>query len=127
MQPGRSGWVNANPWEQASPFGSKGDGLGTAKALSVKVGKKDDLASLARRHRVSVAQIKSWNNLQVDRLRVGQSLKLEVPHASAKRSGKTRQAVRQSRRAKVKVAASGKGGNGKTLIASDRAGKKPPG
>ena len=97
------------------------------RRISVKVGKKDDLASLARRHRVSVAQIKSWNNLQVDRLRVGQSLKLEVPHASAKRSGKTRQAVRQSRRAKVKVAASGKGGNGKTLIASDRAGKKPPG
>lgn len=53
-------------------------GIKTRKLL-IKVGKRDNLASLAKQHKVSVADIKSWNNLKKDQLSAGQRLQLEVP------------------------------------------------
>jgi membrane-bound lytic murein transglycosylase D len=55
-------------------------GIKTRKLL-VKVGKRDSLASLAKQHKVSVADIKTWNNLKKDQLSPGQRLNLEVPIA----------------------------------------------
>jgi membrane-bound lytic murein transglycosylase D len=59
------------------------------RRISVKVGKRDTLASIARRHKVSVAQIKSWNNLGKDSVAKGQVLHLQVPYrvASGKKTG----------------------------------------
>jgi membrane-bound lytic murein transglycosylase D len=52
----------------------------------VKVGSKDSLASIARRNRVSVAQLKSWNNLRVDKVSTGQTLQIQIPIVLAKKS-----------------------------------------
>jgi membrane-bound lytic murein transglycosylase D len=62
-----------------------------SKTIRVKVGARDNLAAIAKRHRVSVAQIKSWNNLRRDSVAKGQTLELHVPYRMAsgkKKSGK---------------------------------------
>jgi len=57
------------------------------RKIYVKVGKRDSLASIAQRYKVSVAQIKTWNNLHQDKVANGQSLQIEVPNkAQAKAS-----------------------------------------
>ncbi|HJV80149.1 transglycosylase SLT domain-containing protein [Noviherbaspirillum sp.] len=56
------------------------------RRLYVKVGKRDTLASIAKRHNVSITQIKDWNNLKRDKVAAGQTLQLNVPNkASGKR------------------------------------------
>lgn len=57
------------------------------KRISVKVGKRDSLQTIARRYKVTPAQIREWNGLNKDQLTAGQSLKLEVK-ASKKKVGK---------------------------------------
>ncbi|RZI43285.1 LysM peptidoglycan-binding domain-containing protein [Herbaspirillum sp. HC18] len=64
------------------------------RRIHVKVGKRDTLASIAQRHKVSIAQIKSWNNLKQDKVAAGQSLELNVPYKAAKSN--TRQAARST-------------------------------
>jgi membrane-bound lytic murein transglycosylase D len=56
------------------------------RRIYVKVGKRDSLASIAQRNKVSVSQIKGWNNLKQDKVAAGQTLQLNVPNrvASAK-------------------------------------------
>lgn len=49
------------------------------KRIYVKVGKRDNLASIASRYKVSIAQLKSWNSLSRDSVSRGQSLRLQVP------------------------------------------------
>ncbi|MDB5838956.1 MAG: LysM peptidoglycan-binding protein [Herminiimonas sp.] len=79
------------------------------RRIHVKVGKRDTLASIAARHRVSVAEIKSWNSLSRDSVAKGQTLELNVPNtvrtASArpkadegKRVASTAQAARKTGR-----------------------------
>ena len=46
------------------------------KIYLVKSG--DTLSHIAKRHKVSVRQIKQWNNLKSDFLRVGQKLKIHT-------------------------------------------------
>ena len=53
------------------------------RSIYVKVGKRDSLASIAQRNRVTVAQIKGWNNLKADKVAVGQRLQLQVPYRMA--------------------------------------------
>jgi membrane-bound lytic murein transglycosylase D len=55
--------------------------------IAVKVGKRDSLASIAKRHGVSVAQIKTWNHLHQDKVAAGQTLQLEVANKVASRQG----------------------------------------
>jgi membrane-bound lytic murein transglycosylase D len=49
------------------------------RRIYVKVGKKDTLASIAQRNKVTVEQIKQWNNLKHERVSPGGSLQLHVP------------------------------------------------
>jgi membrane-bound lytic murein transglycosylase D len=60
------------------------------RRIYVKVGKRDTLAGIAARNRVTVAQIKSWNNLKQDKVAPGQSLQLNVPYRAAAGKGGTR-------------------------------------
>jgi membrane-bound lytic murein transglycosylase D len=53
--------------------------LPPTRKISVKVGRHDSLASIAARNGVTVAQIKSWNNLSRDAVARGQTLALHVP------------------------------------------------
>jgi membrane-bound lytic murein transglycosylase D len=60
------------------------------RKISVKAGKKDTLASLAKQHRVSVEQIAQWNKLSANAsLKPGQSLVLFV-QAKSKSGGKAK-------------------------------------
>lgn len=54
------------------------------KKITVTAGKKDSLASIAKRYKVSVAQIKQWNRLKSNTVKSGQKLQLEVVVASVK-------------------------------------------
>lgn len=76
------------------------------KHILVKVGKKDSLASIAKRHKVSIAQIKTWNGLSQDKVTAGQSLQLHLPYrivSSKQRAGK-QLAQSKSKRTSVKQA-----------------------
>ena len=84
------------------------------KRITVKVGKKDNLASIAKKHRVSIAQIKSWNKLHNDKLATGTRLELHVPQklASAKKTGKQTARTGKHNAGKKKLA-----GKKKTAVA----------
>jgi membrane-bound lytic murein transglycosylase D len=71
--------------------------LPDTRRIWVKVGKRDSLASIAQRNKVSVSQIKAWNNLKQDRVAPGQTLQLNVPYKPAparKAAAGTRQVAR---------------------------------
>lgn len=84
------------------------------RELSVKVGKHDNLNSIAKRYKVSVAQLKQWNNLRHERVQTGQTLHVQV--AQARRSGKALAHNSHQRKAAAR-----------TLLAHHRGGKKPHG
>jgi membrane-bound lytic murein transglycosylase D len=68
------------------------------RRVSVRVGKRDSLASIAKRHKVSVDQIKSWNNLRNEKVAAGQTLKLEVAaRSSSRKRVKSAKPVRQAK------------------------------
>lgn len=48
------------------------------KNITVTASRKDTLASMAKRYKVSAAQIKEWNKLQSNTLKTGQKLRMEV-------------------------------------------------
>jgi membrane-bound lytic murein transglycosylase D len=52
------------------------------RRIYVKAGKRDTLAGIASRYRVTVAQIKEWNGLKRDTLAAGQSLQLQIPNVA---------------------------------------------
>ncbi len=49
-----------------------------------RVGRRDNLNSIAQRYSVSVAQLKEWNGLQRETLSQGQSLQIQVPNRVAR-------------------------------------------
>ncbi|CAN5818685.1 transglycosylase SLT domain-containing protein [soil metagenome] len=95
------------------------------RRVSFKIGKRDNLISVAKRYKVTVAQLKEWNNLKRDNLVPGQSLQIQVPMVQAR--GRTH---------KVTTAHSGNGKkshpqartnnitSGKTIVAHAKNGKK---
>ncbi|WP_395823784.1 transglycosylase SLT domain-containing protein [Collimonas sp.] len=60
------------------------------RRIYVKVGKRDTLASIAARYRVSVSQVKAWNGLRHDSVSRGQSLQLQVPNRMVASSSTTK-------------------------------------
>lgn len=61
---------------QADPYFRGGGGGGGVKGIYV-VKKGDSLSSIAKKRKVTVAQIKKWNGLKSDKIRVGQKLKIK--------------------------------------------------
>lgn len=49
-----------------------------SRQVNFKVGRHDNLASIAKRYKVSVAQLKSWNGLKRDSVNAGQTLHVMV-------------------------------------------------
>jgi membrane-bound lytic murein transglycosylase D len=76
------------------------------KRMVIKVRKRDTLYGIAKRYKVTISELKKWNNLKLDRLQLGQTLKLFLPErALATAASKVRQAAKSSRSAKaVKIA-----------------------
>jgi membrane-bound lytic murein transglycosylase D len=87
------------------------------RRIFVKVGKRDSLASIAQRNRVTVAQIKGWNNLKADKVAVGQRLQLQVPYRMAQATKGNRKIVRRNTPQHTRVAAK-KNAHGKTTVAA---------
>jgi membrane-bound lytic murein transglycosylase D len=56
----------------------------------VRAGKRDTVNSIATRYKVTVAEVREWNDLKSDRLQPGQELKLQV---RASKRGKSRPAL----------------------------------
>jgi membrane-bound lytic murein transglycosylase D len=71
------------------------------RRITVKVAKRDTMASITKRYKVSVAEIREWNDLKSDNLSPGQSLKLMVK-APKKSKSKTEKAGK-TEKAKKKV------------------------
>ncbi|MES2934632.1 MAG: transglycosylase SLT domain-containing protein [Pseudomonadota bacterium] len=84
------------------------------RRVTIKVGKKDSLASLAKRYKTSVEQLKSWNNLRRDIVSNGQALQVEVPvrATSGRRVVRLAQSskLRQGKATVVQIKATGKAG-----------------
>jgi membrane-bound lytic murein transglycosylase D len=94
--------------------------LPETKRITVKVGKRDNLASIARHYKVSVAQLKDWNSLHRDSVAPGQKLQIQVPYqlatgakskghrlaAASKAKGHRLADARKSRRGKTVMARS---------------------
>lgn len=102
--------------------------LPDSKRIFIRVGKNESLASIARRHRVSVAQIKAWNRLSRDKVAKGQRLELRVPYrlATVKKKAGKHLAGNVHRRAAmktIKTAKAGKTRKGKTIAVSAKAGR----
>jgi membrane-bound lytic murein transglycosylase D len=80
------------------------------KRIFVRAGKRDTLAGIAKRYKVSVIQVKQWNGLRRDTLASGQRLQLEVPYRSnprgADRVVRSRTVTRRGGAAPIRVSAS---------------------
>ncbi len=98
------------------------------RKISVKVGKRDSMATITRRYKVSASEVREWNDLKNDKLNPGQSLKLLV---QAKAKGRHKQAeaaddrgsaksARADRRSKADAARAAKAGK-----SAEKAAAKP--
>ena len=59
------------------------------KKITIKVGKRDTMASITQRYKVTAAEVRDWNNLKNDKLTPGQQLKLQI-RAPKKLKGKSK-------------------------------------
>jgi membrane-bound lytic murein transglycosylase D len=66
----------------------------TRKKIKVRAGKRDTVNSIATRYKVTVAEVRDWNDLKNDRLKPGQELKLQV---RADKRGKSRVTIASAR------------------------------
>jgi membrane-bound lytic murein transglycosylase D len=64
------------------------------KKIKVRAGKRDTVNSIATRYKVTVAEVREWNDLKNDSLKPGQELKLQV---RADKRGKSRVSVASTR------------------------------
>ncbi len=79
------------------------------KKITIKVGKRDTMASITARYKVTPAEVRQWNALKGDKLAAGQSLKLEVKAAKKVKGGKAEKAGKADKAEKAeKPAKSGK-------------------
>ncbi len=59
-------------------------GASSAASTTYKVQKGDSLWKIANKHKVTIKQIKSWNGLKSDTIRINQVLKITKPAAKSK-------------------------------------------
>ncbi|WP_394781350.1 transglycosylase SLT domain-containing protein [Undibacterium sp.] len=97
------------------------------RQVSFRVGKHDNLNSVAKRYKVSVAQLKSWNDLKHDNIAAGQTLQIHLPAVAAARGRPVHVAARGAATGKLaQHTASGgrKAAPAKIVLASAKAPKK---
>ena len=81
------------------------------RRMSLRAGKNDSVASLARRYRVSAEQVAQWNRVSASsKFKRGQSVVVYVP-AGKKVQKSTRTLARATSKATVKVASASRTGN----------------
>ncbi|KWR92110.1 transglycosylase SLT domain-containing protein [Cupriavidus sp. IDO] len=80
-----------------------------ARRIVVRAGRRDTVASVARRYGVSAGQVQSWNKLPGTKLVAGQSLVLMVPVRGAGAARAARAQAADDKPEIVRVSAGGKG------------------
>ncbi len=60
--------------------------IDNTRKITLTAGKKDSIATLARRYNVSAAQIKEWNNLKSDTIKPGQKLQIHAATRPTRRN-----------------------------------------
>jgi membrane-bound lytic murein transglycosylase D len=98
------------------------DGPAT-RLISVKVQRNDSLKSLAKRHNVSIAQLKQWNNIKSNTLASGQTLEIHVPVRTRTAKSTTRVTTQPAKKAvqTKKVSSNKSAANGKPIaLASNK-------
>jgi len=90
------------------------------RRVMIRVGRRDSLASIAARNRISVMQLKTWNNLRQDRVIAGQNLQIQVPLRAVGRRQVVRHIVISHQVVNHPVR------RGKIILASSKAVKKRP-
>ncbi|MCH8622161.1 transglycosylase SLT domain-containing protein [Undibacterium sp. TS12] len=99
------------------------------RQVSYKVGKHENLAGVAKRFRVSIAELKSWNHLKHENIARGQTLRIQTPIVTQVNQT-TVQAVQAGHHApaiKVTHRQAAPSRSGKSLIAHFKAGRKKHG
>ncbi|HWU99102.1 MAG TPA: transglycosylase SLT domain-containing protein [Oxalicibacterium sp.] len=92
------------------------------KRIKLTAKKRDTLQSLASRYKVTVAQIKGWNNLHQDKLSAGQKLELYVrPTRTASKTSKTRQTASTGKSKTVVASKSASNRSAKVSLVSAKA------
>ena len=56
---------------------------GNTRKIQINASRKDTLASIAKRYKISSDDIKSWNKLSKDQIKAGQKLVLHIPKSTA--------------------------------------------
>ncbi len=99
----------------------------STRQMHFKVGKTDNLNSIAKRYKVSVADIKSWNNLKRDSVSAGQTLQIQVPVLQARtKSNHVASSAHNNRNTKAnsRTARTVAPRAAKTILAHAKSGKK---
>jgi membrane-bound lytic murein transglycosylase D len=78
-----------------------------SRKIFVKAGKRDTAVSIAKRYKVTAAQVRTWNNMKNDTLALGQRVELHVPNRAAGKPVRTA-AAKPGTRPAAKPAAKGK-------------------
>jgi membrane-bound lytic murein transglycosylase D len=82
------------------------------RRMNLRAGKNDSVASLARRYRVSAAQVAQWNRVSASaKFKRGQSVVVYVPAGKKAVQTNTRTAARSPSKATIKVASASRTGN----------------
>ncbi len=71
------------------------------RKISVKVGKRDTMASITQRYKVSAADVREWNDLKNDKLKPGQQLTLQVKVMKKAKAVGSKKASAESRAVKA--------------------------
>ena len=95
-----------------------------SRKINIKVGKNDSLKSLAKRYKVSVAELKKWNNLKFDTVSKGQNLQVRIASTNANKN--VRKVAGKNATKSTKSANRG-ASNKKSLIARNKISKRRQG
>ncbi|WP_162041989.1 transglycosylase SLT domain-containing protein [Undibacterium sp. YM2] len=99
----------------------------STRQVSYKVSKHDNLAAIAKRFRVSVAELKTWNHLKRENVAHGQTLHIQTPIVTQVNQTNMLAAAGSRRAApapKVTHHTAAPARHGKTLLANLKLGKK---
>ncbi|MFZ6680566.1 transglycosylase SLT domain-containing protein [Undibacterium sp. Tian12W] len=99
----------------------------STRQVSYKVSKHDNLAAIAKRFRVSVAELKTWNHLKRENVAHGQTLHIQTPIVTQVNQTNLLAAAGSRRTAptpKVTHHTAAPARHGKTLLANLKLGKK---
>ncbi|MBC7405225.1 MAG: transglycosylase SLT domain-containing protein [Cytophaga sp.] len=96
-------------------------GFSDIKQIHIKVSKNENLNTIAKRYKVSIVELKNWNNLKRDTVTVGQRLQLQVPVIHA-RNKSNKITANHTSRVNHKI-----NRNSKAIVAHAKTGKRPQG